>query len=71
MRINVVFPAPFSPITARISPGVMSSETSSTALTVPNDFEMRERRTSESHRNLQRAGLDLADEAIDFGHGLR
>src|SRR5579875_629023 len=37
---NVVFPAPFGPITAWIIPFATLIETSSTAWTPPNDFEM-------------------------------
>src|SRR5438132_139921 len=38
--IVVVFPAPFGPRNAKISPGRTSKETSFTAMTLPNDLTM-------------------------------
>src|SRR3989442_3675834 len=54
MLKNVVLPAPFGPMSARISPAGSANETSSTAWTPPNDF-----RTP----TTSRTGLVTADDA--------
>ena len=48
MRIVVVLPAPFGPITPRHSPGMISSERSSTTVASPNFFVRCEMRRSGS-----------------------
>src|SRR5256885_10537111 len=73
MRISVVFPAPFSPTRPTISPGCISSETSSTARVGPKDFEtLASRSTSEfPARHLELPASDLPLHARNLGDGLR
>ena len=59
MRIVVVLPAPFGPITPRHSPGMISSERSSTTVASPNFFVRCEMRRSGWQRALGRLRLAL------------